>query len=100
MSVARFRRHEGGRSSAHPGARARAHARARRVLRRRSSWAMGARQGRAGALNEPSVIGTPYEEIGTPERRARSDSGQRDRARLGVLAEVGLLLSSSDDYVI
>jgi signal transduction histidine kinase len=45
------------------------------------------------------VIGTPYEETGTPERRVRSDAVQRDRARLGVLAEIGLLLSSSDDYV-
>ncbi len=45
------------------------------------------------------MIGTPYEESGTPERRTRSDAVQRDRARLGVLAEIGLLLSSSDDYV-
>lgn len=35
---------------------------------------------------------------GPPDRRLRADP-QRDRARLGVLAEVGLLLASSDDYV-
>lgn len=33
-----------------------------------------------------------------PERRARSDP-QRDRTRLGVLAEVSLLLASSDDHI-
>ena len=49
------------------------------------------------------MIGTPYEDDesrpATPERRVRPDPAQRDRARLTVLAEIGLLLASSDDYV-
>jgi signal transduction histidine kinase len=47
------------------------------------------------------VFGLPTEEedgLRLPERRFRTDAG-RDRARLSVLAEVSLLLSSSDDYV-
>ncbi|HEU4611502.1 MAG TPA: GAF domain-containing protein, partial [Kofleriaceae bacterium] len=46
------------------------------------------------------ITSTHDDEDGTrgPERRTRGDP-QRDRARLSVLAEVGLLLASSDDYV-
>ena len=43
------------------------------------------------------MIETSYEVA--PERRVRQDLVQRDRARLTVLAEVGLLLASSTDYV-
>lgn len=48
------------------------------------------------------MIGTSYEDEATrvaPERRPRVDPVQRDRTRLTVLAEVGLLLASSSDYV-
>jgi signal transduction histidine kinase len=44
------------------------------------------------------VIEVRTEDERAPERRARSDP-HRDRARLGVLAEVSLLLASSDDHL-